>query len=228
MVEETSLVPTTPVVGILNNTAVVSGKGGAMAIARAQAASGTYIPHIGIDEVWRLCKAVESSSRPKYKERNQLMVQTLFDGCLRVSELLTLKPQDMVQGDYGWYLRIWSQKMKRWETCSISATLIAKLQSYAYRHQLLPDQKLFPVNRTRVFQIIDKAFDVAGVAKPGGVGAVHILRHSGALERLQKTRNPQAVQEQLRHTTMRMTLRYMKTLAHDEALAIQSQVDFGW
>jgi integrase len=228
MVEETSLVSTTVAVEKLNNTAITSGKNRVVAIARAQAASDTYTPHISLEEVWRLCQAVESLSRPKFKERNQLIIQTLFDGCLRVSELLALRPQDIVQTSYGWQLRVWSQKMKRWETCSVSATLVAKLESYAYRQQLSPDQKLFPINRSRVFQIIDKAFDTAGIAKPGGVGTVHILRHSGALERLQKTRNPQAVQEQLRHTTMRMTLRYMKTLAHDEALAIQSQVDLGW
>lgn len=92
----------------------------------------------------------------------------------------------------------------------------------------MPNDKLFPINRTRVFQIINEAFEVAGITKPDGVGTVHIMRHSGALERLQKTKNPQAVQEQLRHTSLRMTLRYMKTLAHDEALAIQSQVDFDW
>lgn len=207
----------------LNNSAASS-----VAIARGQAASATYIPHIGMDEVWRLCKAAEASSRPKYRERNQLIIQTLFDGCLRVSELLAVRPQDMIQTEHGWCLRLWSQKVRRWETCSVSATLAAKLQSYAYRQGIAPAQRLFPVNRTRVFQVIDKAFNVAGIAKPGGVGAVHILRHSGALERLHRTRNPQAVQEQLRHTTMRMTLRYMRTLAHDEALAIQSQVDLGW
>lgn len=228
MDDETSLVPVGASSRKLNNTAIVSGRGKVLAIAKAQAASGAYVPHIGIDEVLRLCKAVVSLSRPKYRERNQLMIQTLFDACLRVSELLSLRPQDIIQSNHGWYLRIWSQKMRRWETCSLSPSLVAKLQSYAYRYQVSPDARLFQVNRTRVFQIIDKAFDEAGVAKPGGVGAVHLLRHSGALARLQDTRNPQAVQEQLRHSTMRMTLRYMKTLAHDEALAIQSQVDFNW
>ncbi len=46
------------------------------------------------------------------------------------------------------------------------------------------------------------------VAGPPHVGAVHVLRHSGALERLKDTGNPQALQEQLGHTTAEMTLRY--------------------
>jgi len=228
MGEDISLVVGPSVPAILNKSVQQSGYGRAAAIVRAQASTGNYVPHIGMEEVQRLCRAVESSSRPKFKERNVLMIQTLFDSCIRVSELLTLRPQDIGQADYGWHLRLWSSKVDRWETCSISATLAAKLQSYAYRQQIVPGSKLFPVNRTRVFQIIDGAFKMAGLAKPDGVGTVHIMRHSGALERLQRTKNPQAVQEQLRHKSIRMTLRYMKTLAHEEAIAIQDQVDLQW
>jgi len=70
--------------------------------------------------------------------------------------------------------------------------------------------------------------DKAGVAKPGKVGSVHILRHSGALERLRETGNPRAVQDQLRHKSQLMTLRYLKTLSREESLAIQGRVDFRW
>lgn len=228
MDENVSLVPAAPSPRTLNKTAKPSAYSRTVAIAKAQGVSGGYVPHIGLDEVLRLCQAVASFSRPKFRERNELIIQTLFDGCLRVSELLAIKPENITQNDYGWFVRIWNEKGDRWETCSISATLAAKLQSYAYRHKIAPSDKLFPVHRTRIFQIIDRAFETTGIAKPDGVGTVHIMRHSGALERLQRTGNPKAVQEQLRHTSMRMTLRYMNTLAHDEAMAIQSKVDLGW
>jgi len=68
----------------------------------------------------------------------------------------------------------------------------------------------------------------AGIAKPDGVGAVHILRHSGAIERLRRTGNPKAVQDMLRHRSARMTLRYMKTLSHEESMAIQQAVEYDW
>jgi cytochrome P450 len=55
-----------------------------------------------------------------------------------------------------------------------------------------------------------------------------VLRHSGALERLRATGNPRAVQEQLRYSTALMTMRYLKTLTVDEAIAIQEGVDFKW
>ncbi len=75
---------------------------------------------------------------------------------------------------------------------------------------------------------IAKAMREAGIVKPERVGAVHVLRHSGALERLRATGNPRAVQEHLRHSTAQMTLRYLKTLSAEEALRIQQEVDFGW
>jgi len=37
------------------------------------------------------------------------------------------------------------------------------------------------------------------------------------MARLRETGNPQALQEQLGHTTAKMTLRYLKTLTADEA-----------
>lgn len=54
--------------------------------------------------------------------------------------------------------------------------------------------------------------------KPEHVGWVHVLRHSGAIERLRATRHAPGVQAQLGHKSMLMTLRYMKTLNAEEAL----------
>ena len=50
------------------------------------------------------------------------------------------------------------------------------------------------------------------------VGCLHVLRHSGAIARLQVSGNPKSVQEQLRHKSAQMTLRYLKTIGHDEAM----------
>ena len=55
----------------------------------------------------------------------------------------------------------------------------------------------------------------------GGFG----LRHSGAIARLEATGNPKALQDQLRHFSARMTLRYMKTLPAKRSLEISQGVD---
>jgi len=194
----------------------------------ATAATGRYVPHISLDDIQRLCQIAASTGRPSVRERNVLIIQALFDSCLRVSELLALRPKDIELVYNAYYLRVWTEKRKRYETCSISSTMAAKLQSYAYRHKIEPDERLFKINRSRVFQMIAETFRLAGIVKPDGVGTVHILRHSGALERLRQTKSPQSVQEQLRHSSMAMTLRYMRTLGHDEAMAIQSEVNYDW
>ena len=110
----------------------------------------------------------------------------------------------------------------------MSASLVAQLQAYAYQHQVAPDARLFPITRQRAWQIVKAAMDRAGVVKPFFVGSVHVLRHSGAIDLLDHTGNPQAVQDQLGHATPAMTLRYMRTLRKRRSLEINQQVDRKW
>ena len=44
----------------------------------------------------------------------------------------------------------------------------------------------------RVHQIVTRAIALTGVIILDGVGAVHILRHSGAVARLEATGNPKS------------------------------------
>jgi integrase len=191
-----------------------------LAIRRQQGYEADYVPHWGLDEIKQLITAAD-------KERDRLLVEFLFDSCCRVSEAISIRPQDIVGDSRGWQVRVLGKGRKR-SAVAISASLAAQLQSYCYRKSIPPDRVIFDVNASRVFQIIKKLVDKAGLVKPDGVGTVHILRHSGAIERLRQTGNPKAVQDQLRHKSALMTLRYMKTLSHEESLAIQQQVDFQW
>ena len=111
---------------------------------------------------------------------------------------------------------------------ALSASLVARLNSYAYAWDIPRGGRLFPFNRTRAFKIVKAAFETAGIPKPDHVGHVHVLRHSGALWRLQQTGNPRALQAQLGHSQMAMTLRYMSTLQTRDAIKIQQGVDYGW
>lgn len=224
MVQKSEVLPAVLPAGKLNKTdrqlATIRGA--------ATAATERYVPHVSLEDIQLLCRTAARTGRPSIRERNVLIIQSLFDSCLRVSELLALRPKDIELVYMAYYLRVWNQKRRRYETCNITAPMAAKLQAYAYRHKIEPDDRLFTINRTRVFQMIAETFRLAGIVKPDGVGTVHILRHSGALERLRQTRNPQSVQEQLRHASMAMTLRYMRTLGHDDAMAIQSEVNYDW
>lgn len=212
----TDIVTVTPRVLTLPNNAK------ATAIRNSQAADGGYCPHIGLPEVQRIATAAGEHGRNR--DRDRLLVMTLFDACLRVSEALGLRPCDLVHDTGGWLVRVFG-KGSRPGVAAISASLAAELQAMAYRDHIAPDAKLFPITRRRAFQVCESAMHRAGVQKPDHVGACHVLRHSGALHRLAATGNPRAVQHQLRHTTARTTLRYLTTLQMDESLIVQQQVD---
>ena len=144
-----------------------------------------------------------------------------------MTEALGLRPVDLRRSGHGWSAWVVGKGAKRGEV-SVSASLVARLQAYAYQKELPRDGRFFPVTRIWAHQIVQRAFEVAGIEKPPGVGAVHVLRHSGAIARLEQTGNPKALQDQLRHADARMTLLYLKTVSSKRSLEIQQDVDFRW
>ncbi len=198
------------------------------AIEQTQATSLAWVPSLAIDQVRLMAEAAKDAARSGNGERDELLIQTMFDGALRVSEARQITPESLHQTTTGgWATWITGKGNKRAEV-GISASLAARLQAYAYRHQLAPAERIFPMDPSVTWKICDRALKQAGISKPPHVGAAHVLRHSGALELLRATGNPKAVQDHLRHVDARMTLRYMKTLSAQESLGIRQGVDFGW
>lgn len=184
--------------------------------------------HLDISQVKRLADAVLES---RHGERNRLLIQLLFDGCLRCSEAIGIRPSDIVRAGYndtGRALKKVKGKGGKFALMAISPNLMVQLQAYAYCHKLNEYDRFFPITRSQAFRIVTAAFDRAGILRPHRdiekVGAVHILRHSGAIGRLKQTGNPKAVQDQLRHKSALMTVRYLKTLSADESLRVQQAV----
>ena len=195
--------------------------------ARHAASTGNArpVPHWGINEVLALVEAARQRGRGRKGDRDALLIQTIFDGALRVSEALGVRPQDILRTDGGFRLLVDGKTGPR--QVAVSPSLVAQLRSYAYE-KFPPGTRFFSINRHRVWQIVDAAAELAGLAKPPGVGTVHILRHSGAIERMRLSGNPRSVQDQLGHASPAMTLRYFRTLASEEALRVQEGVDFAW
>lgn len=207
--------------------ALSSSSGRGASIRQAKAGTADFVPHLGLGEIQALARRAREEARKGKGERDELLIQAIFDGCFRVSEVVSLRPDRLVETDDGWMARIVGKGNKMAEV-AISPSLASRLLAYAYNNDVRPDQKLFPMSTTRVWQIVDRAFSAAGIRKPDHVGTVHVLRHSGALARLGETGNPKALQDHLRHQDPAMTLRYMKTLSAKESLRIQQGVDFQW
>jgi integrase len=192
--------------------------------------SGGDIPHISKADVEYMIDTARQ--HPRHGERDSLLVMTLFDGALRCSEALRIRPVDITENDSGFFIQNVNGKgykgQSRIRNAAISQSLASKLFSYAYQNGIGKTDQFFKINRSRAHQIISALMTEAGIQKPEHVGAVHVLRHSGALERLAMTGNPKALQDQLGHANAEMTIRYMKTLSKAETLKIQQGVDFKW
>ena len=183
------------------------------AIRNAEMGSASFIPHLDLEAVQRLIQAATGAHPRTGEQRDGLLIALLFDRCLRMSEAIRLRPRDLTRTGAGGWVATVTGKGNKTAQVALSASLAANLQSYAYRLQLPPDKPFFPVSRVRVHQILTEAFEDAGVVKPEHVGAVHVLRHSGAIARLEQTGNPKALQDQLRHQDARMTLKYLETIS---------------
>lgn len=196
------------------------------AIQRGQAGAAAYVQHLTPGEVKLM--ALMAGRNKRHGERNGLLIKVIFDATLRVSEALGIRPVDLQRTSDGWTLAVLGKGNKP-GLVAVSSGTAAELQAYCYRRKIGEGDKVFPITRSQAFRVVQSAYDQAGVRRPtrdiDRVGAVHVLRHSGAIERLRQTGNPKAVQDQLRHSSAMMTLRYLKTISRDESLKIQSQVD---
>ena len=101
--------------------------------------------------------------------------------------------------------------------------LAYRMQAYAYRRGIGVDDRIFPIQRARAWQIVKEAGEKAGLRKRV---RPHLLRHSDAIERLRQTGNPKALQLHLGHSSTLMTMRYLSTLTAEDALRIQQGVRF--
>jgi len=197
-------------------------------IQRSEAGAADYVSHLSAGEVKLL--ALIAGKNKLHGDRDSLLIKTIFDGALRISEALALRPCDVQQTPDGWLVYILGKGAGgKPGTVAISAVTAAELQAFCYRHKIGETSLIFNVGRSQVFRVVQAAYDAAGIRQPcqvrDHVGAVHVLRHSGAIARLAISGNPRAVQEQLRHKSAQMTLRYLKTIGHDEAMRAQQNVD---
>jgi len=189
-------------------------------VRRAQLARALRIvPYLTSDEV----NLLESEARKRRKgERDSLLILLLYQTGLRISEALSLTPSciEMLEGKP--VLRF-TGKGKKERVVALPERLANKLRAYAYQKEIKPDERFFPINRQRAWQIIKEVAGRAGVTKRV---YPHLLRHSDAIERLRQTGNPKALQHHLGHSSPVMVMRYLSTLTQEDSLRIQQQVEF--
>jgi len=76
------------------------------ALANCRRRTEEPIPHLGMEQVRAAIEAVDRVSKPSFRERNRLLIRTIFDGCLRVSEAVRIRPGDLFQANGYWRVRV--------------------------------------------------------------------------------------------------------------------------
>jgi integrase len=197
-------------------------------IIKTQGENSDVVSYLKPSDIKLMVCVAKQNKRQWNGDRNAVLIETLYDACLRISEALSLRPVDIQRTNAGYLLCVLG-KGNRPGLCAISASTVADLKSYILDYHIADGDRIFDISRSGAFREIQNVYKASGVRMPSvikdGVGLCHILRHSGCLARLAISGNPREIQTQLRHRSPSMTLRYMKTLSVSEALRNQQQVN---
>jgi integrase len=184
--------------------------------------SPASVGHVNLDGVRRMILAANTG---RNGQRDALIIEALFNTCLRVGELLSVRYIDLKEDGGGWMVAAELEKIKGLNgkprprsMVSIPRSTADKLRLYVLENNLSREKPIFDIKRSRIWQIVDKAMVAANVEKPAHVGTVHALRHGGGIERMRISRNPVLIQKQLRHKGLAMSLRYLSTISDEESL----------
>lgn len=177
------------------------------------------VPYLTPDEVYRIVDVAKEGNKG---ERNSILIKTLFETGLRISEALSITPR-MIGDHEGHAVLYIKGKGKKPRMVACPDGLAHQLKSHAYTNKLEIDDRIFKINRKRAWQIVQEAAKKAGIQKKV---YPHLFRHSDAIERLRQTGNPKALQYHLGHSSTMMTMRYLATLTAEDALRIQQEVKF--
>ena len=72
------------------------------AIMKGEAGQTDYIAHLTKSDIVLMIETAKSITKGRRGERNALLIRTLFDSCLRISECLSLRPCDIRQDGEGY------------------------------------------------------------------------------------------------------------------------------
>jgi len=193
---------------------------GPIALRRTQLARALkVVPYLTREEVGLL---VEEARKGRKGERNALLILLLFQTGLRISEALSLTPSQIEVFEGKPALRF-TGKGRKPRVVALPERLADKMRAFAYQNDIEQNERFFPINRQRAWQILKEVSHRVGITKRV---YPHLLRHSDAIERLRQTGNPKALQHHLGHSSPVIVMRYLSTLTQEDSLRIQQQVEF--
>lgn len=149
-----------------------------------------------------LQKAAKEGKR-KNRQRNFLIIKTLSDSGLRVTELIELIPHNINFNEAFFHIKGKGQKIR---VVDIPQELCQLLQLYIETNIIKTKDRIFPLTRDSIRKITWKF----GGANP------HAFRHAYAINLLRKTKNIRYVQKQLGHSSLNTTEIYLQFLEYEQ------------
>jgi integrase/recombinase XerD len=143
--------------------------------------------------------------------RDKMLIQTLWESGLRVSEIVNIKVSDIDFTKRRMIIRWLKNRRHKERIIPIHPNLCDKLQLYS--SNMLKNTLIFPISRIMVFNICRKKFN----CNP------HMLRHSFAVNFLEQYNHPKALiilKELLGHKNIQTTMEYLRLVPSDLEMAI--------
>lgn len=155
------------------------------------------IKYLNKHQVQEALRSARKNGRKKLRHRNYLIIKTLVESGLRVSELVSLIPKNI---DYfNDYINI-QGKGKKIRQVDIPHSLTEILEIYVDSNKIKSNSLIFPLTRDAVHKITKKHAHYGP----------HALRHTFALFTLEKTdKDLRFVQKQLGHSRLDTTEIYL-------------------
>jgi integrase len=143
--------------------------------------------------------------------RDKMLIQTLWESGLRVSEVINIKVSDIDFTKRRMIIRWLKNRRHKERIIPIHPNLCDKLQLYS--SAMNKSNLIFPISRIMVFNICRKKFQ----CNP------HMFRHSFAVNFLEQYNHPKALlilKELLGHKNIQTTMEYLKLVPSDLEMAL--------
>ena len=120
-------------------------------ILKNQADSSDYVPHITPADVKLMCICAAQTKKQDGKakqdgERTAALIRLIFDGCLRVSEALSVRMCDINETPSGWVVAILGKGSKP-GLVAVGIETVNILSRYAYDYNIPKTDLLFPISQ---------------------------------------------------------------------------------
>jgi len=169
--------------------------------------------YLTFDELERLYQSEAQNSPPKVTDRNLLLFSLFTDLCLRVSEVINLKLEDVrLDSQEVWVTR----KRSKTDNMPLNDDIVGKfLNWYAIRPKYKGNELSWvflsshgqQLKRRQVHYIVSQALKRAKIVKRKR--GPHLLRHSGASLKARAGENLIIIQYLLGHENLNTTRRYL-------------------